>query len=191
MRLRNTFGREEDYGRSALHVPFPVCPEPVHDHEPEARTPCWVRVDDRKAPLNLHVTRATPSEPLKVAAPEESTVPVPCPGSVTVIAPFDTENSTDPITELPAKDPLYAPWYEPLYLLVAGVWPNTVDPTAQIATITATYKSAPTRRSMIFISCAPSCDWLTSSFETLETETLLFPEAAQTTSYIESKCGSA
>ena len=70
-------GTELTYCRSALHVPFPVCPDPAHDHEPEARAPCCGPLDDRKAPINLQVTFATPSEPLKVAEPEESTVPAP------------------------------------------------------------------------------------------------------------------
>ena len=32
----NMKGTEFTYCRSALHVPFPVCPDPAHDHEPEA-----------------------------------------------------------------------------------------------------------------------------------------------------------
>ena len=30
--------------RSALHVHIPVCPDPAHDHEPEARAPCGARL---------------------------------------------------------------------------------------------------------------------------------------------------
>ena len=34
--VANRKGAELTHCRSALHVPFPVCPDPEHDHEPEA-----------------------------------------------------------------------------------------------------------------------------------------------------------
>jgi hypothetical protein len=57
---------------------------------------------DWKVPTNLQSIFATPSEPLKLAAPEELTLPVPWPGCVTVMAPFATENATDPAEGAPA-----------------------------------------------------------------------------------------